>query len=174
MINKITVVLLMLIMVPVFAFAGSYSIAVASGSASGSVGPAPLSGYATAAKSFTATAATGYTLSSVTDNSVNVTTNSSYVTGSGPWTITVPLSSTSQTFYVFFKQNVQVAPTLSAVLPAGITIPVNTPTLISGANSTISNLQTGTQATFTFSGAGLTFNPGLQARSQPRPASPPM
>ena len=157
MINKITVVLLMLIMVPAFAFAGTYSIAV-SGSG-GSVGPAPLSGYATAAKVFTATATAGYTLSSVTDNSVNVTTNSSYVTGSGPWTITVPLSSTSQTFYVSFKQNVQVAPTLTAVLPSGITIPVNTPTLLSGANSTIANLQTGTQATFTFSGAGLTFNP---------------
>ncbi|MGA2151211.1 MAG: hypothetical protein ABSG48_03495, partial [Geobacteraceae bacterium] len=167
MINKITVVLLMLIMVPAFAFAGTYSIAVTSGSASGSVGPAPLSGYATAAKSFTATAATGYTLSSVTDNSVNVTTNSSYVTGSGPWTITVPLSTTSQTFYVSFKQNVQVAPTLSAVLPSAITIPAATATALSGGNSTISNLNSGTQATFTFSGAGLTFAPASALVTNP-------
>ena len=159
MVNKITVVLLMLIMVPAFAFAGSYSISVTSGSASGSVGPPPLSGYATATKIFTATAAANYTLSSVTRNGVNVTNNTAYVNGTGPWTVTAPLSNTSQTFYVNFKQVVQLTPTLTAVLPSGITIPVNTPTLLSGANSTIANLQTGTQATFTFSGAGLAFSP---------------
>ena len=121
MIRRIAIAAFMLIMAPAFAFAGTFSIAV-SGSG-GSIGPTPLSGYASAAKVFTATATTGYTLSSVTDNSVNVTTNSSYVTGSGPWTVTIPLSSSSQTFYVSFKQNVQVAPTLSAVLPAAITVP---------------------------------------------------
>jgi hypothetical protein len=155
----------MLIMAPAFAFAGTFSIAV-SGSG-GSVGPTPLSGYASAAKVFTATATAGYTLSSVTDNSVNVTTNSSYVTGSGPWTITVPLSTTSQTFYVSFKQNVQVAPTLSAVLPSAITIPAATATALSGGNSTISNLNSGTQATFTFSGAGLTFAPASALVTNP-------
>ena len=159
MVKKITVVLLMLIMVPAFALAGTYSIAVTSGSVSGSVGPAPLSGFTTAVKIFTATAATNYTLSSVTRNGVIVTSNTTYVNGTGPWTVTVPLSNTSQTFFVSFKTNVQVAPTLTAVLPANITIPVNTPTLVSGANSTIANLQAGTQATFTFSGAGLTFGP---------------
>ena len=66
-----------------------------------------------------------------------VTTNHTYVNGSGPWTVTVPLSSSSQTFYVSFKQSVQVAPTLSAVLPAAITIPAATPTALSGGNSTI-------------------------------------
>jgi len=159
MVKKITVVLLMLIMVPAFALAGTYSIAVTSGSVSGSVGPAPLSGFTTAVKIFTATAATNYTLSSVTRNGVNVTSNTTYVNGTGPWTVTVPLSNTSQTFYVNFKQIVQATPTLTAILPSGITIPVNSPTLLSGANSTIANLQAGTQATFTFSGAGLTFGP---------------
>ena len=157
MIRRIAIAAFMLIMAPAFAFAGTFSIAV-SGSG-GSVGPTPLSGYASAAKVFTATATTGYTLSSVTDNSVNVTTNSAYVTGSGPWTVTIPLSSSSQTFYVSFKQNVQVAPTLSAVLPSAITIPAATATALSGGNSTIANLQTGTQATFTFAGTGLTFSP---------------
>jgi hypothetical protein len=155
----------MLIMAPAFAFAGTYSIAVTG--SGGSVGPAPLSGYASAAKTFTATATAGYTLSTVTLNGVAVTTNPTYVNGSGPWTVTVPLSSSSQTFYVSFKQNVQVAPTLSAVLPAAITIPAATPTALSGGNSTIVNLQTGTQATFTFSGSGLTFSPASALVTNP-------
>ena len=160
MINKlILITALMLIMAPASAFAGSYSIAVTSGSATGTVGPAPLSGYASTAKNFTATAAANYALSSVTRNGVNVTSNTTYVNGTGPWAVTIPLSNTSQTFYVNFKQVVQATPTLVAVLPAGITIPVNTPTLVSGANSTIANLQSGTQATFTFSGSGLAFIP---------------
>ena len=159
MIRRIVITALMLIMVPAFAFAGSYSIAVTSGSTTGSVGPAPLSGYASAAKVFTATAATGYTLSTVTLNGSAVTTNHTYVNGSGPWTVTVPLSSASQTFYVSFTKSVQVTPTLSAVLPSAITIPASTATALSGGNSIISNLNSGTQATFTFSGSGLTFAP---------------
>jgi hypothetical protein len=145
----------MLIMAPAFAFAGSYSIAVTSGSTTGSVGPAPLSGYASATKTFTAAPATNYALSTVTRNGVDVTANTTYVNGT---TITIPLSSASQTFYVGFAKAVQVTPTLSAVLPSAITIPAGTATALSGGNSIISNLNSGTQATFTFSGASLTFS----------------
>jgi len=156
MIKRIAFTALMLIMVPAFAIAGTFSIAVTSGSTTGSVGPAPLSGYATAAKNFTATAAATYVLSTVKRNGVDVTANTTYVNGT---TISIPLSTASQTFYVAFKKNVQVTPTLSAVLPGAITIPIGTPTALSGGNSTISNLNTGTQATYAFSGTGLTFSP---------------
>src|ERR1035441_724759 len=123
----------MCLMLPALVYAGSYSVAVISGSATGTVGPASLSGYASTAKSFTATAATNYTLSSITRNGVDVTSNTTYVTGLGAWTVNVPLSTTSQTFYVNFKKNIQVAPTLIAVLPASIIISSATPTLISRA-----------------------------------------
>jgi len=158
-IRKITLNAVIGILFPLVAHAGSYSIAVTSGSVSGTVVPAPLSGYAATTKTFTATAAATYTLSNVTRNGSDITNKTAYVNGSGPWTVTVPLTSTSQTLYVSFKKIVQATPSLTALLPAGVTIPVNTPTPVSGAGSTIANLQAGTRATFTFSGSSLTFSP---------------
>jgi hypothetical protein len=160
MIKKFILVALMLLLTPALACAGLIAAYVASGGSTGSISP-PGSIYASSAKTLTLTADSGYTLNFITNNGVPVP--SSQISGSGPWTYVVPLSSSVQTIYVYFKLAPVIPPTqLVASAPANVSVVLNTPQVISGQTSTISYLQPGTMAKFKWTSnpaAGAVFSP---------------
>lgn len=160
MTKKIILVALMLLLMPALASAGLIIPLVATGNSTGTISP-PGTVYATTAKTYTINATSGYTLNYVTNNGVTVPSNK--ISGSGPWTYVVPLSSSTQTVYVYFKLiPVQTPTILIASAPANVGVVLNTPQAISGQTSTISNLQPGTKAKFKWTSnpaAGAAFNP---------------
>ena len=168
MLKKIILVSLILVLLPVMANAGTIAIYVATAAVTGSIstGPVPpnaylksYTGYVTSAKTFTITANSGYTLAYIKNNTVNVPSN--LISGTGPWTYTIPLSTSTQTVYVYFSAvQVTLPPVLVASAPANVNAVLNTPQSISGGTSTISNLQSDTKAKFKWtSSPAAVFNP---------------
>ena len=161
MAKKLGITLVMLFLLQGIACAGLINIYVASGKASGSIDQK--GGYAATAKTYTLSASAGYTLDYVTKNGAKVL--SSEILGTGPsWTYTVPLSSASQTVYVYFKSTTPAnPPVLLASAPAAVSAGVNTPLLISGGTSTILYLQPDTKAKYKWSSTTtaptVTFSP---------------
>ena len=152
-------VVVVLFFMPALASAGLISIYVATGGdASGTITPktggSKTGGYAVSAKTFTLTPAKNYTLDRVTNNSVTVPGAKISGPVAGSWSYTVPLSSVSQTVFVYFKSSVPAQPpVLIASAPTSITTALNTPMTISGATSTILYLQPGTKAKFKWTSA---------------------
>lgn len=162
MAKKLGLTLVMLFLLQGIACAGLINIYVASGSVSGSI--SPKGGYAATAKMYTLTASTNYTIDHVTKNGVTV--SSSEIIGTGPttWTYTVPLSSGSQTVYVYFKTTSPAnPPVLIASAPVAVSAAVQQALLISGGTSTILYLQPGTKAKYKWSSTtaspAVTFSP---------------
>ena len=166
MIKKLGFALVMLFIMQGIACAGVVSVFVASGAS----GTALLTGtsltgnlgYKTSAVPITITANPNYTLNYITKNGVTVASN--LITGGGPWQYTIPLSSSTQTIYVYFKSSAPAnPPVLIASAPAAVSTAVNTPLIISGATSTILYLQPSTKAKYKWSSTRapsvVTFSP---------------
>jgi hypothetical protein len=160
LLRKITLVALTMILMPAIASAGVIIPNVATGNSTGAISP-PGTVFATTAKPYTLTAAANYTIDRITNNGLAVPSNN--ISGSGPWIYVVPLSSSTQTVYAYFK--LMPAPpstTLIASAPANVNAALNTPQIISGGTSTISNLQPGAKAKFKWAcnpAVGAIFNP---------------
>lgn len=161
MAKKLGLTLVMLFLLQGIACAGLINIYVASGSVSGSI--SPKGGYAATAKTYTLTASANYTLDYVTKNGVTVSNGD--IIGTGPtWTYTVPLSSGSQTVYVYFKTTSPAnPPVLIASAPVAVSAAVQKALLISGGTSTILYLQPGNKAKYKWTSStaspAVTFSP---------------
>ncbi len=146
----------MLLLTPALACAGLVYVNVATGSATGSATPSGSLGYKSTTVPVTITAKDGYTLDYVR-NGAKVA-----VSGTGPWSYTIPTSGSTQYVYVYFKKAATSYPTeLTAVMPAALSASQGVAFTLSGQQSTIKYLPPGTTAHFKFTSTNgtTTFSP---------------